>query len=329
MKIVQTNKEQIVKEENRRRDFIKNTALALGSLPLLGMAQLQRVEEPMAPDPLEIHIFSKHLQFLDPGDAGLVAASLGFAGIDLTVRPGGHVAPESVKADLPVALEAIRNAGSRCTIITTAVEKKSNPTDVQVLETAAANGIRWYRSNWFRYPDSLSMPESLKQYQRQLAVLARLNKKLGLVGCYQNHAGTLVGSSLWEIDKMLESADPDSFGLQFDIRHATVEGGLSWKNGLRLVRDHIRTLVLKDFKWAYRNGTWQVLNMPIGEGMVDFTSFFKFLKKEGITVPAILHLEYPLGGAEHGHSNITLAKEIVFEAMRRDLLTIQTLWEEA
>lgn len=326
---MKTSKEQPVKEANSRREFIKTTALAAGSLPLLGMTELQPLEAPLAYAPLEIHIFSKHLQFLDPGEAGRIAASLGFAGVDLTVRPGGHVAPESVSVQLPKALEAIRNAGSRCDIITTAVETKSNPIDVQLLKTAAANGIRWYRTNWFRYPDSISMPESLEKYRRQVAALARINRKLGLVGCYQNHAGTLVGSSLWEIDKILETADPVSFGLQYDIRHATVEGGLSWRNGLRLVRDHIRTLVLKDFKWVHKNGSWQVLNTPIGEGMVDFPAFFTYLKKEGIRVPAILHLEYPLGGAEHGHSNLTIAKEIVFEAMRKDLATIQKLWEEA
>jgi L-ribulose-5-phosphate 3-epimerase len=36
-------------------------------------------------------------------------------------------------------------------------------------------------------------------------------------------------------------------GAQYDIRHATVEGGLSWQTGFNLIRPNIKTIVLKDF----------------------------------------------------------------------------------
>ena len=116
------------------------------------------------------------------------------------------------------------------------------------------------------------------------------------MGCYQNHSGTFVGASIWEIKKILGSADIDHFGIQYDIRHATVEGGLSWENGLRLIRPHIKTIVLKDFKWSQVNGKWKAVNTPIGEGMVDFKKYFTLLKAYKINVPVSLHLECPIGG---------------------------------
>ena len=44
---------------------------------------------------------------------------MGFNGVDLTVRPNGHVIPESVRDDLPRAIADIKKGGSYCTMITT------------------------------------------------------------------------------------------------------------------------------------------------------------------------------------------------------------------
>ena len=62
-------------------------------------------------DRLKIHIFSKHLQFLNYQDLAEAAAEMGFDGIDLTVRPKGHVLPERVESDMPKAVEAMRKVG--------------------------------------------------------------------------------------------------------------------------------------------------------------------------------------------------------------------------
>ncbi len=314
-------------EINKRRDFIKKTALGVGIIPFADPLGLTLWPE--SPASLNIHLFSKHLQYLDLVSAAEKAAELGFSGLDLTVRPGGHVPPEKVAEQLPKAIDDIKRGGSSCSIITTAVESIHNSQDLAILETAAGLGIRLYRTNWYRYRDAFGMQDSLDHYQQEIKRLSRTNEKLGLIGCYQNHAGELIGSSLWEIKLLLEGARTAFFGVQYDIRHATVEGGLSWPNGLKLIREYIKTIVLKDFKWDKVNGKWKIINTPIGEGQVDFLTFFRLIKKYGIQVPAILHLEYPLGGAEHGHSRLTTDPNRVFDAMRKDLHKIRTLWEAA
>jgi hypothetical protein len=53
------------------------------------------------------------------------------------------------------------------------------------------------------------------------------------------------------------------------------------------------------------------------------------LKEFNIQVPVSLHYEYPLGGADRGASTITIDKQIVFDYMKRDLLKLQQLWQEA
>lgn len=309
-----------------RRNFAKKITIASLGFPFIS------VPTDVFPQPengLEINIFSKHLQFLDVKGAAQVAAELGFDGIDLTVRPKGHIEPESVSKDLAQAIKSIETAGSSCKMITTAIEKASKPLDQELIRMAGKAGIEFYRSNWFKYLDDRSMEASIELYQNEIQQLSELNRQSGIVGCYQNHAGTKIGGSFWELQMLLESANKEYFGVQFDIRHAVAEGGYSWENGLRLLHQNIKTIVLKDFKWAKRNGKWLLVNVPIGEGMVDFQTYFKLLKSYDLKPPASLHLEYPLGGAEKGKDTISIDKKDVFSAMEKDLKTIRDLWASA
>lgn len=309
-----------------RRNFLKNSMVIGGLFPVYRtLAPIINYDPPTT---LKIHIFSKHLQFLNYKEMAEVAAEMGFDGVDLTVRPNGHVFPEKVETDLPKAVEAIRKTGIAPLMIVTAVQDASDPVDKKVLEVAAKLGIKYYRMNWFSYPESKTMPESIEYFQQKVKELSILNKQLGLTGCYQNHAGHLVGSSLWELWQLLKNAEKQYMGIQYDIRHAIVEGGLSWQNGLRLIQSQIKTLTIKDFKWEMKDGVWNVQNTPIGEGMVDFKTYFKLLKQYQINVPVTLHMEYPLGGAENGATQLTCDKQDVFKAMKKDLQKVHELWKQ-
>lgn len=313
-----------------RRSFVKLSTLgALGSMPMISTANSFFEPHTFDDTGLQVNIFSKHLQFLDYKNTGAMAAELGFSGVDLTVRPKGHVLPEMVKSDLPKAISAIKQAGSDCTLITTNVERVTNQLDLDIIKTAAASGVKFYRPNWYKFTEGKSMDTSMEIYQYEIEQLSKLNASLGIIGAYQNHAGTDVGASFWELDSLMKKADPKGFGIQYDIRHAVVEGGYSWVNGLELLKAKIKVIVLKDFKWGKVNGKWNAVNVPIGEGMVDFDTYFKLLKKYQLKPPVSLHLEYELGGAEKGRSSLTVDPKVVYDAMKKDLKSIQKLWKEA
>lgn len=310
-----------------RRKFIKNTGTLAFMAPVASSAIRGFNGKPRTA-PLQVHIFSKHLQFLTPGEAGHMAAEMGFDGLDLTVRPKGHVLPENVKTDLPAAIRDIEGSGSTCRMITTRVADRNNPIDVEIIKTAAKQGVEFYRSDWFEFRDYSTLEESIEYYKEKVKGLSELNRKYNIIACYQNHSGTKVGASIWEVKQLLEKADPQYFGAQYDIRHAVAEGGKSWPNGVRLIKDQIKTIVLKDFKWGKVGGKWETINVPVGEGMVDFKRYFKLLKSFGLNPPVSLHLEYPLGGAEKGRYEIEVDKKIVFEAMKKDLATVHRIWKE-
>ena len=315
------------KHVGSRREFIKKSLLAGSFVPFMDLnAAIVSKPDSRPASPLKVHVFSKHLQFLNYKDMADVAADIGFDGVDLAVRPKGHVLPERVEDDLPKAVEALSKAGLAHTMMTTAVQNASDPTDKKLLETAAKLGIKFYRMNWLSYPEGKSIPDAIVNFQETIKDLSLLNKKLGITGAYQNHSGLRAGASIWELWDMMRKADKKHMGVQYDIRHAVVEGGLSWKNGLRLIQPDIKILAIKDFVWTKNNGGYVVENVPLGEGMVDFKSYFSLLKEYNINVPVSLHYEYPLGGAEHGQFEITVERKVVFDAMRRDLKWLHAMW---
>lgn len=315
------------KYNESRRAFLRTSALAGAFLPFAGGLTSVAAGTTSKPGTLKVHVFSKHLQFLNYREMADAAREIGFDGVDLTVRPKGHVLPEKVEQDLPAAVEAIRRAGLEHTMMTTAVQDAKNDVDRKLLQTAAKLGIRFYRMNWLRYPEEKSIPEAIGQFQETIRELSLLNRELGITGAYQNHSGNLSGASIWELWDMLRKADHQYMGVQYDIRHAVVEGGLSWRNGLRLIHPHIKILAIKDFVWEKKDGKYVVKDVPLGEGMVDFKSYFALLKEYNINVPVSLHYEYPLGGAEHGQSKITVERKVVFDAMKRDLRKLHALWQ--
>ncbi len=315
-------------EQLSRRQFTKLSMMGLGAIPFLSLDKVF-IDSRNTDADLQVHLFSKHLQFLNFDQMSEAAADMGFDGLDLTVRKKGHVLPEHVQDDLPLAIKAMRQHGLKPVMMTTNVHDSKNDLDKTVLETASKLGLTHYRMGWLRYPEDQTITESQSRYQQKFKDLEQLNKELGLIGCYQNHAGTYMGASVWDLSMILSATANENLGCQYDIRHAVVEGGKGWELGLRHIQSYIKTIVIKDFKWGKQNGKWQPINTPLGQGMVDFNRYFSLLKKYKINVPVSLHLEYDLGGAQRGASRITMDKKEVFKYMKNDLLFLREAWEKA
>ena len=195
-----------------RRSFLKKSLITAGFFPLLQENFLSSFNN-TSEDRLKVHIFSKHLQFLNYHEMAEAVAEMGFDGIDLTVRPDGHVRPERVESDLPKATEAMRKFGLVPLMMTTTVEDADNNTDKKVLEVAVKLGIKYYRMNWFSYPEEKTLPDSLKHFQQKVKDLSYLNKELGLTGCYQNHAGNSVGASIMGVVGIIKGGRQAIYGV--------------------------------------------------------------------------------------------------------------------
>ena len=114
-------------------------------------------------------------------------------------------------------------------------------------------------------------------------------------------------------------------GVNYDIGHATIEGGMGgWINSFRITGPHLRGIAVKDFVWAKNaKGDWAAEWKPLGDGMVRFPQFFAMVAEARFSGPVQLHFEYPLGGAGAGKRNLTVPREEVYAAMKRDLTTLR------
>lgn len=314
--------------QNSRRNFLSMLA-AGGAVLTIPQPSFASLKSNQPKEPISLHVFSKHLQFLEYDQMAEAAAEIGFDGVDLAVRPGGHVLPEHAARDLPKAVEALKKQGLQAKMMTTALTDPEDATNQKLLSTASELGIQYYRTDWLKYPQKANISDHMEKCRKQLNKLAQYNQQLGLYGSYQNHSGReYVGAPVWDIAFILSEINSPHLGNQYDIRHATVEGGNAWPLGLQYIQPHINTLVVKDFRWEKKNGKWQVHNTPIGEGMVDFTSFFKMLKEMDITAPVSVHYEYEM--PEH---NKSLSKQQMLtqtiEVMKKDLTAAKRLMKDA
>lgn len=327
------NKVNIARRSFIYRTLVTATGLSLG-LPHSQIIahQLSKTDNTRAKEQAEkfsICIFSKQMHWLGYEALAETAAQIGFDGVDLTVRPKGHVLPEKVEADLPKAVKVIQKAGLSVPMITTNITTADDPNTEKILKTAHNLGIKYYRLGTLPYLNSLSIADNLERYKTQLAALAQLNQQYQLHGAYQNHAGTNVGAPVWDLWPLLQEADPKWLGCQYDIKHATLEGGFSWPLGFKLLHPYIKTMAIKDFVWVKKAGKWQIQYVPLGEGMVDFKQYFALIKQYKVSGPISLHLEYPLGGAENGAKTLTISKSRVIAAMQKDLNVLKQWLKEA
>lgn len=317
------------KKAGSRRKFLEQLALIGVALPWLPSslkaAPAGILHKKSTPRIDSISVFSKHLQFLNYDDSARVAAEIGFDGLDLTVRPEGHVLPENVETDLPKAVEAARKAGINVPTITTSITSVTDPFAEKILATASGLGIRHYRMGWVEYDHSRSLLDNLDNLVSRFRSLAQMNKKYGIVGDYQNHAGAHMGSPVWDIFRVLESLDPEWIGSQYDIRHASCEGGNCWPLGLELIHNYIHTVVVKDFYWKNINGKWREFDTPVGEGMVNFQAYFDQLKKLGVSAAMIMHFEYPLSNKPDSMLPVADTIAQVKANMKKDLETVRGL----
>ena len=312
-----------------RREFLQMTGTGIvGGTLASGLAAgtAHAVETGSMKQP-ELHLFSKVLQFLDYEKLAETATALGLNGLDLTVRPKGHVDPDNFERDLPAAIRAINDAGLVCNMMVTNIVSVENQRDYDLLSLARSLGVKSYRTGSLRYKPNIPVMNSIEQYRDQLAALTEWNREIGITGMFQNHSGERrFGAAIWDLYMVLKDLDPDFMGCQFDIRHAVTDGGLMWPDSYRLIKPYIRSLVFKDFKWANTDDKWRMTSTPIGQGMVDFNRYFRMLKDTGTNYPVSLHLEYGLGGAEKGRTELTVSEAEVLNAIKHDVEMIISLW---
>ena len=281
------------------------------------------------PAKMPICAFSKHFQWTGVKEMSELCKGFGYDGIDLTLRAGGHVLPERVEEDLPKAVATIHAAGLSIPMVTADIVDAKTPHAEKVVKTLAAQGIKRYRWGGFKYVDNVPIPKQIEGFKARTHELAALNRQYGVCAMYHTHSGPgQVGASFWDLYLILKDEDTNAVAVNFDIGHATVEGGHGgWIHSTKLLLPFTRGIAVKDFKWIRNEkGAWVPGWCALGQGMVNFRQFLAMVKAANFSGPLQLHMEYPeLGGANDGRTSFTIPKADLLAMMRRDMGTLKAL----
>jgi L-ribulose-5-phosphate 3-epimerase len=243
--------------------------------------------------------FSQNLIKVPYPELGLIAQQIGYDGVDLTVMDGGHVNPHITNVDLVRAIESVRGAGLEVPLITTTLTTVADQTTYPILAIAGHTQVHLYRMGFWPYasgPDGkiADIPRRMAQVRNDLNSLLAVGRSYQMAAAFPNRAGAYVGEALWDVQAIIGDMDPQWIGYYFDPSQATAEGGVSgWEIALRLALPRLKAVALQDFTWAKAGGSaWKMQMCPLGEGVVDWSAFFRILAEARFTGPVSVHQEY-------------------------------------
>lgn len=250
---------------------------------------------------MQLLMFSKMLGLhgLDVKEAGKRIKELGFDGVDLTVRPGGHVLPERVKEDLPRAVETLERMGLSVPMITTAITDATEPYAVDIFRTAHFCGVKYIKLGYWPYREFGTLFSLMQRVKALLPALEALARETAITAALHIHSGKFLTANPAVVWWLLQGHDPDFLGAYIDPGHMVIEGGSNgWMQGMDLLSSWIRIVAVKDFGWEAGEDPqtgeprWRLLHLPLKKGMVPWREVFRLLRSMGFDGPVSLHSEY-------------------------------------
>jgi sugar phosphate isomerase/epimerase len=244
-------------------------------------------------------MFSKHLGPLSIPEAGRAVKELGFQGLDLTVRPGGHVLPERVKTALPEAVRQLKDLGLTLSMLTTGIVDAADPASEAIMAVAAEQGIRELKLGYWPYRPFGTLKAQLDAARKAMDGLEALARKQNVRVSIHVHSGDYLSAEAGNIYLLLKDRDPHHVGAYLDPGHMTLEGAASgWKLGVDLLQNYISMVAVKSFGLypeqdaAHGDTRWVEKLVPLREGMVRWREVFACLKQLQWDGVVTFHSEY-------------------------------------
>ena len=247
---------------------------------------------------MKIMLFSKHLGELSVAEAGEVIADLGFDGVDLTVRPRGHVLPENASRELGGAIETLTGMGLAVPMITTGITSGDDPHATAIFEAAAQAGVSELKLGYWRYDGFGTIHAAIEGAARDLDGIEALAQRTGVRAVIHNHSGNFVSALAPVVWQLIADRDPAAVGAYADPGHLMVEGGLGgWRMALDLLGDRISVCAFKDYLWETEADEGNKPHLvrvakPLREGMVPWPEVVGYLRDAGFDGWISLHREY-------------------------------------
>jgi sugar phosphate isomerase/epimerase len=248
---------------------------------------------------MEFVHFTDNLADLSVAEVCRQVRAIGFDGLDLTMRPGGHVRPENAEMGLSEAKRLADAANLSIPMATTGVKSADSPHAEDVFAAAAHYGVRKLKLGYWRYQPFGTLVKQLDDARRQLESVVKLGRKYHVLPCVHMHSGDIVSNGGPATYLILKDFAPADVGAYADSMHLVAEGGVAgWQMGLDLLAPWIALVGIKNFRFVEdgrdANGQlrFRVQKTPLADGqcpMPEFMAHLALLKYDGIVS---VHSEY-------------------------------------
>ena len=280
----------------QRRKFM-HTTFALG---LAAAHKPLRAEEPASSKRPRVCVYTEHFQSLPISDVCKLFKQMGVEGLDLTVRPGGHINPENAKDELPRAVRTARDHGLEIMMLTTGITTPDRHAE-DILATCQQHGIQRIKIGYFGIGKFGQLSKRLDNVRRELDAVAKLAAKYDVLPCVHVHSGSTIPSNGFMLYSLIREMSPDRIGAYLDSYHMTITGGAGgWRQAIDLLTPWISLVALKNFQWEStdRDETgqqrWRTNYCRLEDGVAPIPDFVSTVHQTGYRGFYTLHTEYRL-----------------------------------
>ena len=270
-------------------------------------------------------LFTDNIADLSVLHACRAAKAAGFDGLDLTVRPGGHVTPANALQGLAEADEIADRESVGIPMIETALQDVNSPHAEAILAAAHARA-RIFKLGYWRYTPFGTLLQQLDEARRKLDGLVALARRYHIRPCVHVHSGPVLSNGPL-LHLLLKDHSPDDVGAYLDVMHMTLEGGRSgWEMTLDMVAPWVAVVGIKDFVFrpterdAHGQQRFRTEFVPVGDGLVPFPEFFARLKQIRFDGLVSFHAEYKKPPRP-------LSTPQLLEQSAKDLQFVKRLWD--
>ncbi|MFO0946095.1 MAG: TIM barrel protein [Planctomycetota bacterium] len=276
---------------------------------------------------MQFVLFTDNLSTLDVTSACQAAKHAGFDGLDLTLRPGGHVLPENAEMGLASARQVADANGMSIPMISTAVNDVESPHAEAIFAAAAHYGVRRIKLGYWAYRPFGTCAAQIDKAKEKLAGLVRLGAKYNVLPCVHVHSGRELACSGTGLFLILRDFKPGEVGAYVDPMHMSVEGGnAGWEIGLDLLAPWIALVGIKNFRWVEKGrdtkGQLRFFPqyVPLADGQAPLPEFVSYLRSLGYDGIVSFHSEYT-----GGNSFRSLSTSELLAQSKADLAYFKTL----
>lgn len=244
----------------------------------------------MAPVP-DLAVFVKPWKTLALPALAAHVHKLGFAWIELPVRPGFPCQPETIERDLSTAVKLLGEHGVRILDVTVAMPLD----DERMYAACAAAGVGMNRVMFGTggKPYWAAEGAARRQLDAALPLCEQYNVQIGI----QNHYGNFVGVNEMGLYNLVKDYNPKYVGIIWDAAHNALEG-IEPELALDIVESHLCCVNLKNAFWQRVNGPeaevaeWQVYWTAGHHGRASWPRVVAKLNAMNYTGPICLPAEY-------------------------------------